>query len=136
MKLSKVYLCALACVWAASGSPGYSQSDNSEIFDLDELEVLGSKNERPDLVFKGESPQITYYTPPKLPKGEIIMALDFIDRYREAPVPGPAKWAAILSFPWIDGREQRFVEWLCLYLWDGRIYGFSPSARFERNKRF
>lgn len=117
-------------------SGGLAQADNSEIFDLDELEVIGREAEQPDLVFKVESPQLAYYTPPKLPKGEVILALDFIDRYKDAPVPGPAKWAAIISFPWIDGRQQRFVEWLCLYLWDDRVYGFSPTAKFERNMRF
>ncbi len=109
---------------------------SDEIFDLDEFEVLGQTLGRPDLVFRTESPRISYYTPPELPNGELIVTLDFMDRCVTSLVPEPTKWAVIISFPWIDGNDRRHVEWLCLYLWDGRIYGFCPTAKFDWDMRF
>ncbi len=116
--------------------PVHAQEESGEVFDLDELEVVGKDVERPEIVFKVDSPQLAYYTPPELPKGEVILALDFIDRYKEAKVPGPVKWAAIISFPWVDGRDRGYTEWLCLYLWSGTLYGFSPTAKFDSQMRF
>lgn len=136
MKLLKLLLCFVCCAIGELVLTADSSDENYELFDLEELEVLGQTFEKPDLVFKRESPQITYYTPPKLPKGEVILALDFIDRYEAAEVPGATKWVAIINFPWIDGHDQRYVAWLCLYLWDGRVYGFSPTAKYDREMRF
>ncbi len=107
-----------------------------EVFDLDPREVYAQKLEQPDLVFKVESPRLTYYEPPELPRGELILALDFIDRYREAAVPGEIKWAALVNFPWVDGYEGKHIQWLCLYLWDGTIYGFNPTAEYDLEMRF
>jgi hypothetical protein len=107
-----------------------------EVFDLDPREVYAQKLEQPDLVFKVESPRMAYYEPPELPRGELILALDFIDRYREEAVPGEVKWAAIVTFPWVDGYEGKHIQWLCLYLWNGTIYGFNPTAEYDSEMRF
>lgn len=107
-----------------------------EIFDLDPREVYTQKLERPDLVFKVDSPRLAYFEPPELPRGELILALDFIDRYRDAPVPGSLKWAALINFPWVDGYERRHIQWLCLYLWNDTIFGYNPTAEYDREMRF
>ena len=107
-----------------------------EVIELNEIEVLGRSGDAPGLVFNMTSPRLAYYTPPKLPFGGLILALDFIDRYRENPVPGPRKWAGIVYFPWIDGYGRAHDQWLCLYLWNGQMYGFSPEAGFEEERRF
>lgn len=107
-----------------------------EVFDLDPREVYAQKLERPDLVFKVESPRLAYYEPPELPRGELILALDFIDRYRESAVPGDIKWAALVNFPWVDGFDRKYIQWLCLYLWNDTIYGFNPTAEYDQEMRF
>ena len=116
--------------------PASAQDPLDEVVELDRLEVEGRAGKEPGLVFNMTSPRLAYYTPPKLPFGGLILALDFIDRYRENPVPGPRKWAGIVYFPWIDGYERLHDQWLCLYLWNGQMYGFSPEAGFEAERRF
>lgn len=85
--------------------------------------------------FNFQSPNFTYYNVPELPKGELILALDFIDRYRQATIPGKHKWAGLLTFPMIDGQERHMIKWLCLYMYDDIMYGYDPTPRDEEASR-
>ena len=104
------------------------------VIDLEEFEVIYNRTDfSPSFSFK--SPNFTYYDVPELPKGELIMALDFIDRYRQSTVPGQHKWAGLLTFPMIDSQERRLIKWLCLYMYDDVMYGYDPTPRDEAASR-
>lgn len=86
--------------------------------------------------FRVENPQFAYYEQPELERGDLILALDFMDRYREAAIPGAYKWSGMLHFPVIDGQERKYLKWLCLYFYNGRMFGYDPAAEYESDRRF
>lgn len=105
------------------------------VIELDEYEVIYSQsNFMPQFRFK--SPQFTYYEVPDLPRGDMILALNFIDQYRQNEIPGKYKWAGLLNFPVMDGYGIGHVKWLCLYMYDDVMYGFDPAALTESDRRF
>ncbi len=105
------------------------------LFDLDEVEVLYSPTDFSP-VFDSESPQLSYYDVPELPNGDLILALEFMDRYRETLVPGKVKWSGMLFLPVIDGEERPWLKWLCLYYYNDKMYGYDPSPRMTYDQRF
>ena len=105
------------------------------VIDLQEYEVIYNRtNFRPN--FRYKSPQFSYFDIPELPKGELILALDFIDRYRLADIPGSKKWAGLLTFPMFDGDEIPSIKWLCLYMYDDVMYGYDPEPPTAQDPRF
>lgn len=105
------------------------------VIELDEYEVIYSRTDfMPQFRFK--SPQFTYYEVPDLPRGDMILALNFIDQYRQNDVPGKYKWAGLLNFPIMDGYGIGHIKWLCLYMYDDVMYGFDPAADRESDRRF
>ncbi len=106
------------------------------VFDLEEYEVIYNQTDFDfDPQFNFKSPNFSYFEVPELPKGELILALDFIDRYRQATIPGKHKWAGLLTFPMIDGQERHMIKWLCLYMYGNVMYGYDPSPRDEESSR-
>jgi hypothetical protein len=118
----------------ASGQAAAVQED-LPLFEMDGVEVVYSDTRfAPE--YSAAVPTFSYYDAPTLPRGELILALEFMDRYRESPVPGAVKWAGILHFPLLDGFERPHIKWLCLYFYDDRMFGYDPSARYEYERRF
>ncbi|MCC5839387.1 MAG: hypothetical protein JJT96_04610 [Opitutales bacterium] len=109
--------------------------DNLPIVDLEDFAVIYSATDFAP-AFSREVPSFSFFETPKLPKAELIHALHFVDRYREARVPGPVKWIGILHFPVLDGYERVHLKWICLYVYDGRLFGYDPSALSEQQRRF
>ncbi len=109
--------------------------DQLPLFDLEEMEVIYSPTDLSPS-FRGDAPQMSYYDVPDLPGGDLILALEFMDRYRETLIPGRVKWAGMLVFPVIDGNERKLMKWLCLYYYDDKMYGYDPSGKFDDEKRF
>lgn len=108
--------------------------DDLPVFDMEEYAVVYEQVEfTPQFSFK--SPNFSYFNVPELPKGDLILALDFIDRYRQSTVPGKHKWAGLLNFPMIDSSERGMIKWLCLYMYDDVMYGYDPSPRDEEASR-
>lgn len=110
-------------------------SENDPLFELEEF-VVNYHPEGFAPAFRVKSPQLAYYEQPPLERGELIMALEFMDRYRESLVPGDHKWAGMLHFPVIDGQERSHLKWLCLYFYGDRMFGYDPSAQYESDRRF
>lgn len=105
------------------------------LFELDEYEVVHSETDfAPE--FTRETPRFNYFDIPELPNGDLIIALEFMDQYREARIPGNIKWAGILSFPVMDGYGKGWIKFICLYLYDDRMFGFDASAVYESDRRF
>ncbi|MEX0322728.1 MAG: hypothetical protein AB3N63_11250 [Puniceicoccaceae bacterium] len=105
------------------------------VIELDEYEVIYSDSSfMPQ--FRYKSPEFTYYDVPDLPRGDMILALNFIDQYRLNDVPGKYKWAGLLNFPVMDGNGIGHIKWLCLYMYDDVMYGFDPAADRESDRRF
>ncbi|MEX0320802.1 MAG: hypothetical protein AB3N63_01505 [Puniceicoccaceae bacterium] len=105
------------------------------LFELEDYEVIYSDTGFNPL-FRYETPQFSYYDVPELPRGDLILALEFMDRYNQSIVPGPHKWAGLLNFPVIDGYERRYIKWLCLYMYNNVMYGYDPVAEKEADRRF
>lgn len=105
------------------------------LFELEDYEVIYSDTGFNPL-FRYETPQFSYYDVPELPRGDLILALEFMDRYNQSIVPGPYKWAGLLNFPVIDGYERRYIKWLCLYMYNNVMYGYDPVAEREADRRF
>lgn len=105
------------------------------LFELEDYEVIYSDTGFNPL-FKYETPQFSYYDVPQLPRGDLVLALEFMDRYRDSKVPGDHKWAGLLNFPVIDGYERRYIKWLCLYVYNNVMYGYDPMANREADRRF
>ncbi len=122
LALSPVVLCA-------------QEDERLPLFELDEVEVLYSPTDFSPS-FKGDSPQLSYFDIPTLPHGELIVALEFMDRYRDTLVPGKVKWAGMLHFPVIDGYERWHLKWICLYYYNDRMYGFDSGPEAEWQRRF
>ncbi len=112
-----------------------SRDDQLPLFELDEVEVIYSPTDFAPS-FGGDAPQLSYYEVPSLPGGDLILALEFMDRYRDTLVPGRVKWAGMLLFPVIDGEERKLMKWLCLYYYNDKMYGYDPSGKFDEEKRF
>ena len=126
----------LLCPLGLSHAQAPAASDESlPRFELDELEVIHSETEFAP-VFKGDQPRFVYYELPDLPNGGLILALEFMDRYRDAAIPGSMKWAGILNFPVIDGRERPYAKMICLYLYADRMWGYDPDPVYEYDRRF
>jgi hypothetical protein len=105
------------------------------VFELDAFDVIeDAKGFSP--AFLKEVPTFTYYEQPDLPRGELILALEFMDRYRDAAVPGSVKYASLLHFPVIDGYDQLHLKWICLYFYADRMFGYDPGAQQEQERRF
>ena len=109
--------------------------ENDPLFDLEEFVVNYHPTDFAP-AFRVKSPQFTYYDQPKLERGELILALEFMDRYRESLIPGDYKWAGMLHFPVVDGEERPHMKWLCLYFYNNRMFGYDPGAEFESDRRF
>lgn len=119
------------CSYSAMKSIDFSELP---VIDLEEFEVIYNRVDfTPSFSF--QSPNFAYFDVPELPKGELIMALDFVDRYRQATVPGQHKWAGLLTFPMIDSRERHLIKWLCIYMYDDVMYGYDPTPRDEAASR-
>ena len=118
---------------------GYSAMKSIDFTELPVIDLGGFEGiyNRVDFTpsFSFQSPKFAYFDVPELPKGELIMALDFIDRYRQATVPGEHKWAGLLTFPMIDSQERHLIKWLCLYMYDDVMYGYDPTPRDEAASR-
>ncbi|MDP0498835.1 MAG: hypothetical protein Q7P63_01935 [Verrucomicrobiota bacterium JB022] len=110
------------------------EPQDKAVYDLDAYVIEDTNREfTPD--FKTETPRLTYFEKPRLPNGEFILALAFIDRYAVSATPDAYKWAGILSFPWVDGLGQHSVEHICLFYYDQKLYGWAPSDE-EEHRRF
>ena len=108
---------------------------NEPVYDLEDFDVIASATDfAPE--FSRAVPSFSFYETPDLPNGELILALFFVDRYRETPVPGAVKWAGILHFPVLDGYDRVYLKWICLYAYDDRLFGYDPSAFTESQRRF
>lgn len=118
-----------------SAAPEADEPTDGPVFELDEYEVIYSATDFGP-AFSVQLPRFSYYRQPDLPRGDLILALEFMDRYRESPVPGEHKWAGLLHFPVVDGYEQAHLKWICLYFYGDRMFGFDPTARFESERRF
>lgn len=113
----------------------FNGNEELPLFELSEFEVVHSETDfAPE--FTRETPRFNYFNIPELPNGDLIIALEFMDQYRDARVPGNIKWAGILSFPVIDGYERAWLKFICLYLYEDRMFGFDASAATESNRRF
>ncbi|MEX0325382.1 MAG: hypothetical protein AB3N33_04770 [Puniceicoccaceae bacterium] len=110
-------------------------SEDDPLFDLEEF-VVNYHPENFAPAFRVKSPQFTYYEQPKLERGDLVLALEFMDRYRESLIPGQYKWACMLHFPVIDGEERPHLKWLCLYFYNDRMFGYDPGAEYESDRRF
>lgn len=135
-KVSLLYVLLAAPLFTQDGSAAMKSIDFSglPVIDLDEFEVIYNRVDfSPSFSFK--SPNFSYYDVPELPNGDLILALDFIDRYRMSLIPGKHKWAGLLNFPMIDGNDRRMNKWLCLYMYDGVMYGYDPTPRDEAASR-
>lgn len=109
--------------------------ENLPVFDLEAVEVVHSETEfAPE--FSTDSPSFTYFEVPELPRANLILVLEFMDQYRDAQIPGPLKWAGVVTFPVIDGYGNEFLKLICLYYYDGRMFGYDPSTSVEWSKRF
>jgi hypothetical protein len=123
-----------------SGSSLFGQAASSPdsdlpLFDLPEVEVIHSETEFAP-IFSGDMPTFSHYEAPQLPRGELILALEFMDQYRDNPVPGQYKWAGLLHFPIIDGHDRAHIKYICLYLYDSRMFAYDPTAMREYERRF
>lgn len=125
-------LCALALALHPLAA---DDADNLPIVDLEDFAVIYSTTDFAP-AFSPEVPSFSFFETPALPKAELIVALHFVDRYREASIPGPVKWIGILHFPVLDGYERVHLKWICLYVYDGRLFGYDPSANREQQRRF
>ena len=132
-RLALVALLGMAA--SLSAREGNGRGDDLPLFDFEAFIVDYHPT---DLApgFRVESPQFTYFEQPELERGELILALEFMDRYRESLVPGEYKWAGMLHFPVIDGQERPFFKWLCLYFYNGQMFGYDPGAAYESERRF
>ncbi|MDP0498836.1 MAG: hypothetical protein Q7P63_01940 [Verrucomicrobiota bacterium JB022] len=101
--------------------------------DLDPYVTEDSNREfKPD--FDADTPRFSYFEKPRLPNGEFILALGFLDRYAKSATPDGYKWAGIVSFPWQDGLGRQAVSHLCLFYYDGQLYGWAPSGDDEHRR--
>lgn len=112
-----------------------AQAEDLPVFELEELEVRHLE-ENFDPVYTKEAPTFSFFESPQLPRGQIILALEFMDQYRESRIPGSVKWAGILHFPLINSNEQPLLKWLCLYFYNDRMFGYDPAPRYESERRF
>lgn len=106
-----------------------------ETFELEEYETVYSETEFAP-AFSRPSPSFSYGEFPRLPNGTLILALEFMDRYRAAQVPGVAKWAGMVHIPVIDGHGTKWMKLVCLYWYGDRMFGLDPTARFDYDRRF
>ena len=125
---------ALLAVPASSAPIKTFDFSELPVIDLEEFEVIHNRVDFSPS-FSYQSPNFSYFDVPELPHGDLILALEFIDRYRQSMVPGEHKWAGLLNFPMIDGNERRINKWLCLYMYDGVMYGYDPTPRDEAASR-
>ena len=114
---------------------GKVRDDQLPLFDLEEVEVIYNPTDFAPS-FSGDMPQFTYYEAPKLPNGDLVLALEFMDRYRDTLIPGDIKWAGMLLFPVIDGHERKLLKWLCLYFYNDTMYGYDPNGYYDYDRRF
>ena len=125
----------ILALWPAGQSLAQEPESAMPEFDLEEVPVIHSETRfRPK--FSKEVTTFSFYEQPELPRGELILALEFMDRYRDSPIPGSFKWAGLLHFPVIDGREQTYLKYICLYFYDDRMFGYDPTARYDSERRF
>jgi hypothetical protein len=112
-----------------------SQADDLPLFEMEEFDVLTSAtNFSPE--FSSTVPAFSLYEQQSLPRGDLIMAIHFVDQYRESEIPGPVKWIGILHFPILDGYERAHLKWLCLYAYGDRMFGYDPSPLRENLRHF
>ena len=136
MKFRCALFLLLSLLPSLLGAQGTRDPDSRlPLFEMEEMEVLYSPTDFSPS-FKGDSPQLSYFDIPTLPHGDLIVALEFMDRYRDTLVPGQVKWAGMVHFPVIDGRERWYLKWICLYFYDDRMYGFDPGPEAEWQRRF
>ncbi len=126
---------ALFSICSAWGQQNVIAEDQLPLFDLDEVEVLYSPTDFAP-TFAEDSPEMSYYDVPALPHGDLVLALEFMDRYRETQVPGSVKWSGMLYMPVIDGEERPWLKWLCLYYYNDKMYGYDPTPQMSYNQRF
>lgn len=105
------------------------------LFELDEY-IVEHEEQGFAPFFEEESPSLSFFNIPELPRGDLIIALEFMDRYRESSMPGAFKWAGILSFPVIDGYDKEWIKLICLYVYNGRLFGFDASGNTGWSRRF
>jgi len=133
-KLSFSFLVLLAAALPASAQKA-DTAPESPIFEMDEVTVFHSPTDF-NPTFSKEVPQLSYYDVPDLPRGDLILALEFFDRYRDEAIPGKTKWCGLLHFPIVDGYDRSYLKWLCLYVYNDRMFGYDPSALKEYERRF
>lgn len=113
----------------AGAAPAESATPTAEeVVNLAEVSITAPGTARVSLDVRVPSPRFSYFEQKPLPNGGLLYALDFIDRYRDAIIPDLVKWAAIVYFPWRDGRERGYRQWMVLYRYNGQIYAFDPLA--------
>lgn len=105
------------------------------LFELEEYDVVHEERSFAPF-FTDKLPELSFFDIPELPRGDLIIGLEFMDRYRDSPVPGAVKWAGILSFPVIDGYEKEWIKLICLYVYDNRLFGFDASGDADWSRRF
>lgn len=128
------FVAMVACM-VSYGQQNVSSDDQLPLFDLDEVEVLYSPTDFAP-AFDLKSPEISYYDVPELPNGDLVLALEFMDRYRETLIPGRVKWSGMLHLPVVDGEERPWLKWLCLYFYDDKMYGYDPTPQMTYDQRF
>ena len=112
-----------------------AQEPTGDVLELDPFTVETERGPTAPR-FGVPTPSFAYYELDELENGSMIYALEFMDRYRELPVPGAVKWAGILHFPWVDGYGRGTLQYICLYIYDDRMYGYNPSGDFDSQERF
>jgi hypothetical protein len=127
-----LFLAALAPVGAQTDP---AKDENTPLFDFEEFVVNYHPTDFAP-AFRVENPQFTYYESPQLDRGELILALEFMDRYREGVIPGQHKWSGMLHFPVVDGEDRMHLKWLCLYFYNDRMFGYDPSSEYKSDRRF
>lgn len=132
---SRLLRVSIGWLTAVSWIVAQDVTEELPLFQLEEYDVV--HEERGFAPFFTEKlPELSFFDIPELPRGDLIIALEFMDRYRDSPVPGAVKWAGILSFPVIDGYEKEWIKLICLYVYEGRLFGFDASGDADWSRRF
>lgn len=113
-----------------------AEPQSNSVIDLDPFSVEASNAGILAPNFRLQSPSFAYQNQPELPNGGLILALNFIDGYRELDVPGSEKWAGILQVPYFDARERFRYAWVVTYAYADGLWGYLPEAPTRALARF
>jgi hypothetical protein len=143
--MKRMFFPRLACVMTAAGllasaatinaQTRPANSEDGPLFDFEEFVVNYHPTDFAP-AFRVENPTFAFYDTPELERGDLILALEFMDRYRDSVIPGDYKWSGMLHFPIIDGEERKYLKWMCLYFYNGRMFAYDPMGEYKSEKRF